>query len=578
MRCDLLLEEIHISEIDSYQKLADLLEVSTGYLSKVINDLERYTTFEIAKKNGSRRKIYAPKKELLVIQLKIKRLLEKNFNPHYRAYGFIKGKDFISNAENHIGKSFVLNLDLKDFFESISMRRVNNMFQRYFKIQSNIATILTHICCHPDGFLPQGAPTSPIVSNIICKSLDKELTDLAKNCKLTYYTRYADDITFSCKAKKLPIQLAEVIDDKPILSKMLCDLILSQGFEINPDKTRLQTKYMHQEVTGITVNKKINLNRRYIKRIRAILYSFKKDAENPEVPVKLFCEKNGIPDDDIEGITYKVFNIIKGHILHIAHVKGYEDNNFQDFMKKFNELLELYGLPIPAIKILNSSQNYFKRNTLVIYPLKELDDPTYFVDANFKENNNYEFDAMCYGQGSGFFLKGIGIVTNYHVVNFLIEEVIEKKLSFCKEYYIECYTEVDDKQFKYYAKIDCFDKEKDIAILKPQYDDVLDSGFKYNKRFFINDSINLLGFPDHSVGTEFRKDSGYIKGKKKNRNFSTYEIDARVYAGNSGGPVLNYRNEVIGVANKGFTDRGTVPSQFIPIKYVIELFENKTSN
>lgn len=567
-----MLIDIHISEIDNYVKLAGILEIPPGYLFKIINDPNRYNSFEIHKKNGTTRNIYAPKKELLLLQLKVKKILEQSFNPHHRSYGFVKGKDFISNAENHVRKNFVLNLDLKNFFENISIKRVNNMFQRYFKIKSNIATILSHICCHPDGFLPQGAPTSPIISNIICKSLDKDLMDLAIKCKLTYYSRYADDITFSCKAKKLPIQLAEVVNEIPIISSSLSEIINSHGFEINADKTRLQTKYMHQEVTGITVNKKVNLNRRYIKKIRAILYSFKENSEKQEVPIKLFCEKNGLSDENLEEAKYKIFNIIKGRILHIAHVKSYNDKNFLDFMKKFNELLELYNLTITTIKPLNLANNYFKRNTLVISPVSQKDDPTYF-----NNHNNNKLESMGYGQGSGFYLKGIGIVTNYHVVSFLIEEIINKNLSFCKEYYLEYFTEIEGKQSKYYSKIVYFDKEKDIAILQPEYLDLLDSGFNYNKRFFLNDSATLLGFPDHNiVGSEVREDSGNIKRKIKNKGFSTYEIDAKVYAGNSGGPVLNYRNEVIGLANMGFTDKGVVPSQFIPIKYVIETFENKT--
>ncbi|RNC97313.1 reverse transcriptase domain-containing protein [Lysinibacillus halotolerans] len=566
----------HISDIKNYQDLADYLEVTTGYLSKVINDPNRYQCFEIPKKDNSLRSIYSPTKDLLVIQLKIKKLIEQNFNPHYKAHGFINGKDFITNAYNHIGKNFVLNLDLNNFFESISIKRVNNMFQRYFKVRPNISTVLAHICCHPDGFLPQGAPTSPIISNVICKSLDKDLTELAKSLKLTYYSRYADDITFSCKKKDFPKILAEDINGNIVLSNHLTNLIEKHGFKVNLNKTRLQSKYMHQEVTGITVNKKINLNRRYIKRIRAILYSFKKYVDEPDIPIGKFCEFYNITNNNIEETKYRIFNILKGHIIHISHVKGYNDSNFLDFMRKFNELLELYSLSIPAIKVLDSSNNFFKRNTLVIYPLNSLDDPQYFVDRDFIKNGNFEIDSVCYGQGSGFYLKDIGIVTNYHVVSLIIEEVLEKKLTFCKEYYLEYFTESNGKQYKYHAKIIAYDKEKDIAILKPKYPDLVDSGFKYNKRFNINDSITLLGFPNHTTGSEFRSDKGKIIRKIKNKNISTYEIDAKIFAGNSGGPVLNYKNEVIGIATKGFTDRGIVPPEFIPIKYAIEVYKNHT--
>src|SRR5699024_801751 len=115
------------------------------------------------------------------------------------ATGFIKNKNILDNAKLHVNRKHILNIDLENFFGTISSGRVYAMFNKYFKISNNsVCFFLTRLCCHPDNFLPQGAPTSPTISNIISKIFDKQMTELIKISKKTvYYSRYADDITFS---------------------------------------------------------------------------------------------------------------------------------------------------------------------------------------------------------------------------------------------------------------------------------------------------------------------------------------------------------------------------------------------
>ncbi|MFM7372884.1 MAG: reverse transcriptase domain-containing protein, partial [Sphaerospermopsis kisseleviana] len=106
----------------------------------------------------------------------------------------------VTNAKNHCNKKFVLNLDIKDFFPTITQQRIRGvMMSPPYNLPSQIATTISHICCY-EGKLPQGAPTSPIISNIVCAKLDSELRLLAKQNKC-FYTRYADDITFSTIVK-----------------------------------------------------------------------------------------------------------------------------------------------------------------------------------------------------------------------------------------------------------------------------------------------------------------------------------------------------------------------------------------
>lgn len=559
----------YISDLNSFCDVAEFLEISTGYLWKIIvnNKDNNYIEFNISKKDGTLRTIYKPINELLVLQLKLKQLLEQSFNPHHKAYGFIKNRDFITNASQHVGKKFVLNLDLENFFETISFGRVRQMFIGYFKLNPKVATTLANICCHHKGFLPQGAPTSPILSNIIMKTLDKQFTKLAKSCTLTYYTRYADDITFSSNNNELPNQLATLNADNTIdLSNTVINLINKNGFKVNCKKVRLQSSKEHQQVTGITVNKKVNINRRYIKNIRATIYSFKSNLANPDISLNLFKEKykSKKGKHSINSLN-QAFRIIKGRILHVSHVRGAYDSVYFKLATDFNQMIEHYKSSVPKIKLSLTEEEVLIKNIFVISPLKPTSEPFYI-------NENNKLDNMIYGQGTGFYLKNIGLITNYHVIDYLVTEVLEKGLKFCQEFYLEYYSENNGVQTTFNARIHCYDKEKDIAILEPKYSDILEHGFTPCINASLGDSIKLAGFPNHEIGTDLRTDTGRIIRTRNTSSNKHFEISANIYAGNSGGPVLNNKNEVIGIAVRGFTEKGVVPSEYISIKDAIDLY------
>ncbi|EUJ44212.1 reverse transcriptase family protein, partial [Listeria fleischmannii] len=149
---------------------------------------------------------------------------------------------------------------MKGYFEK------NNQF----KLDSQVAILIAQISCYK-GFLPQGAPTSPIITNMICSILDYRLLKLAKQFKLDY-TRYADDLTFSTNDKKF-------LDNKDVFFNKINREIEKAGFKINCKKTRLQFKDSHQEVTGLTVNKKVNVKRFYYRQTRAMAHRLYKTGE-----------------------------------------------------------------------------------------------------------------------------------------------------------------------------------------------------------------------------------------------------------------------------------------------------------
>ncbi len=195
-------------------------------------------------------------------------------------HGFSKERSIVTNARKHcsVKTTFVLNIDLENFFPSITFFRVRGLFQsKPFNFSYNFSTVLAHLCCH-NGKLPQGAPTSPILANLICRSLDKELMSLAYRNRATY-TRYCDDITFSFSVKnfnKLPGGICSFDGSTTVLGTELQAIIEKNGFNVNAKKTRLSSSMHRMEVTGLTINKFPNVKRDFVDRIRGALHSWEK--------------------------------------------------------------------------------------------------------------------------------------------------------------------------------------------------------------------------------------------------------------------------------------------------------------
>lgn len=229
-----------------------------------------YRQFEIPKKSGGVRTITAPKWCLKHLQRYLADLLSSCYEPEDCVHGFVKGRSVLTNAECHTGKNYVLNIDLKDFFPSISDSMVSHGLHAC-GIDRHVSDIIASLCTwtdlHDDDLpvnaLPQGAPTSPILSNYACVIMDIRLEGLARRFGLTY-TRYADDMTFS--------SYHSVYAKDSEFWKELRSIICQSGFTINESKTRLLKRGSRQEVTGITVCEKPNVPRRWLKNLRAAIY------------------------------------------------------------------------------------------------------------------------------------------------------------------------------------------------------------------------------------------------------------------------------------------------------------------
>lgn len=245
-------------------------EITPGRLRRLAVSKVRdtyYHNFEIPKKSGGTRTITAPGGELKKIQTVLAFILDYLYLVPAPVMGFVGERSVVTNAEKHAGRPYVLNIDLKDFFPSVKRHMITGVLKRY-GVDREVASLILRLSCHTseDGgeeCLPQGAPTSPVLSNIACTCLDIRLEGLAQSLGITY-TRYADDITFSSDH--------DVYRENGPFRAKLRRIITECGFSINEKKTRLLRPWDRQEVTGITVNSKVNVSRKYMKNLRAELH------------------------------------------------------------------------------------------------------------------------------------------------------------------------------------------------------------------------------------------------------------------------------------------------------------------
>lgn len=248
---------------DKYH-FAALVGVNAYELGNMMINLEDayYREVEIEKKYGGTRQLLIPAMRLRLIQQWILKNVLYPMRISDYAMGFRKKHSIITNAVHHVGKDCVVNMDLKDFFPSITQKQVFRIFY-YYGYTMEVSRILARLCTN-QGRVPQGAPTSPYLSNIICLKLDKRLSRLAEKYHAVY-TRYADDLTFS-GGRGLEHMVAPV-------KKIVED----EGFHINEQKTRIQYAYQRQEVTGIHVSgNRITVDKKYKKKIFQEIYYCKK--------------------------------------------------------------------------------------------------------------------------------------------------------------------------------------------------------------------------------------------------------------------------------------------------------------
>lgn len=257
----------------------DLGELRFLAYDRPVSKVTHYARFQVPKKTGGYRTISAPMPRMKRAQYWVLNNIVDKIEPHDAAHGFRAGRSIMSNAEPHAKMAVVMNYDLKDFFPSVGMKRVKGLFSSlgYAEAQATVFALLTteadrteveldgqtwHVASGQRA-LPQGAPTSPAITNLLCRKLDRRLLGTARKLGFNY-TRYADDLTFSRQT-----------DDPEAIKKLdwsVGKIIRDEGFTLNDAKTRVMRRHQRQEVTGITVNDGLTVSRQERRKFRAYLH------------------------------------------------------------------------------------------------------------------------------------------------------------------------------------------------------------------------------------------------------------------------------------------------------------------
>jgi RNA-directed DNA polymerase len=330
--------------LQSAADVALFLGLSHSYLMYALYkapESERYRTFEIPKRTGGMRLICAPRGVVRTAQEKLAPLLLQVYDAHPSAHGFLPARSVTTNANEHLKQRLVLNIDLLDFFPTINFGRVRGLFMaRPFFMGPAAAAVMAQIVTHRNG-LPQGAPTSPALSNFIAATLDRRLTRLAKENGISY-SRYADDITFSTNKNVFPPALAMTEESGRLLpGEALERAIAAAGFAINPRKIRLQTRHQRQTVTGLVVNQNANVQRKRVRKIRAMIHAWEKfgleaaGAEHFAKYRKAQAAGRYRPPNDV-GIAFR--NSVYGQLAFLKMVRGREDPIFLKFCARLIDL------------------------------------------------------------------------------------------------------------------------------------------------------------------------------------------------------------------------------------------------
>lgn len=512
-------------DFNSLEGFCRLLEVDQN---KLLNFLYKrggshYLSFSILKKNKTHRTIKAPKRVMKKIQHALLPHLERFHSPKSSSHGFVKGRSIKTNAQIHSRKRYVFNIDLKEFFESIHFGRVRNLFMAHpINAPHNVATVMAQICCS-DGKLAQGAPTSPLISNMICRKLDSQLQALAISGKC-HFTRYADDITFSftSTAKHLPRDIVEISEDgRAIPGRELEEIIKSNGFIINPEKTRLQHRTQRQMVTGLVVNDMPNVTREFIRLTSSMINALKRyGAELAEAKYleilkgknqSLQPRKNQRAKENSGDLYIKV---VKGRLNYIQMVRGRGDKIYRRLAYDFTVAIGKRNIE-------------FKKS-----PEEILGNSIFFVNNIIEES-----------QGTAFLLEGVGIVTNEHVVTGVSKSIARHCISFRRAGDLKEYT----------ADLILSDKTADLAIFHPGIEFAKIPVLRKCNKTIIRptDPVLSIGFPKHRDGTEHYIARGNTTQRRRQVDLDLWLVDFPLMEGNSGGPMFNDSMEVIGVTARG---------------------------
>ncbi|HKU15700.1 MAG TPA: reverse transcriptase domain-containing protein [Steroidobacteraceae bacterium] len=520
------------------QDLADLLGTSKARLLFHLFAPTRpsYSTFEIPKKSGKKRLICAPPRTLMKWQREVLTYLTALYARRDAVHGFTPGWSIKSNAAKHVEKNLVLNFDLLNFFPTIHFGRVRGMFSRApFNLPDNVAAMLAQLCT-VNGELPQGAPTSPMISNFICRRLDADLARLASRSGCTY-TRFADDITFSTSAHQLPSAiLASSFGASPVtLGDQLLQTIYKHSFKVNPAKTRVQTSRQRQQVTGLTVNRRVNVSRRYIRELRKTLRAW---------------NQAGLATAELDFQTRD--SAAKTRRFSAPPLRKYVRGKLE-----FLRMVRGKGDPIHARYAIQASKlpGYYDRAALLEGAATKMES---FLSEAVWVVAEYDASGKRLGSGTAFWLEGVGFVSARHVFENTAPGYKPFLVRSCKPWDI-----YPIKSFK-----DHPNTRLDITVLEAPGAKAYAMLRRTKHSLVSSAQVAVIGFPSwNTTGDKLLRADTSVVQLKTVSMCNLASVGYSLLSGASGGPVLDKAGHVTGViiTNK---DDNEMPNGFISIEHL----------
>lgn len=542
----------------------DVFGYDYSVVQKIIYPNPSYRAFLIKKRNGGTRIIEEPKRRVKFLQLKALEFLSQ-FAPKERpcVHGFVKQRSIVTNAQAHCERrpTFVLNIDLKDFFPSITFFRVRGLLQKPpFGLSFGVATVLAHLFTRA-GKLPQGAPTSPFISNLICRSMDRELMALAKRHRCTY-TRYADDMTFSFSvrdAASLPANICTFDGGIASVGEELRSVIKRHSFELNHAKTRISSRHTRQEVTGLTINEFPNVPRQFVDSVRGALHAWEAYGyaaaergwqDRVESTSRKALNQRAWQRQKRESKPPQLHNLLWGKLLYLRMVRSERDALYSRLAQRYNDLV--------AREM--AADTYFKAASLPIHfevhRKEHVAKAVYVVDwlgdAQISGRPEGETEAVG-SQGTAFaYRRSDMLITCEHVLRCDLAAGGMGDVSTAKNAVLTLLNIATGIEST--ATIVARDMDRDLAVLR------MDSRCA-GMRHFIRSSVpaseglsaHLIGFPNWTAGRPPSVEPTTITTVFPRKGLTRFEVNSMIRKGNSGGPIASAKFELLGIAQEGAT-------------------------
>lgn len=497
-----------------------------------------YTEFMIPKKSGGHRVISSPKGPRKVFQRRLLEILSDVYEPPRGVHGFVRKRGIVSNAAPHVKALWVLNFDIKDFFPNIHFGRIYGLLKsKPYGLDELPARLIAHLVCHNKA-LPQGAPTSPVVANMVARSLDTSLVKLCRRARVNY-SRYADDITISgrtftslgsfvsdIKAGNEFLNHQVISSENIVLAESLMQTISDEGFVLNENKTRLSIRRAQKCVTGLVVNQKVNVPRKFVRNNRAMLHAWEKYGYFKA----LQHYKDAYAEWPSSVGERTLQRVMKGRIEYVGQIRGRNDPIYK---KQYDKLYDL-------------ERESFIDNYLCAIPkdiVRVLRETVWVISVEYTDTDG---SIVC-SQGTAFYVGDIGFLTCDHifwksdaanVIPIIRMHREQKDGSPC--------TAVLLKR----------DKKHDVALVRLAAPDVDETPkfplqLELEPTFVGNPALLVAGFPSHGVMDDLYISEGKHLQIKKRGGVAYHLISARIATGNSGGPVINSDDRVVGIALRG---------------------------